>query len=149
MAGVSLFLEPAFLFFLALWTKRQAHFVREEKRPAGRPTRAKPRACVYRSLSVLARTQTCRAETSEKQRRMLAVHKMSEPAVGIIRDSYRESNLSPGAGACFAADDTSGSTRPCDWLQADRQAAKSTATLSGPYFSTMCTVYMPVSVCFF
>lgn len=114
----------------------------------GRPTRAKPCACVYRSLSVLARSQTCRAETSEKQRRMLAVHKMSEPAVGIIRDSYRESNLSPGAGACCAADDTSGSTRPCDRLQADRQAAKSTAALSGPYFSTMCTVYMPVSVCF-
>lgn len=66
-----------------------------------------------------------------------------------IRDSYRESNLSPGAGACFAADDTSGSTRPCGWLQADRQAAKSTATLSGRYFSTICTVYMPVSVCFF
>lgn len=95
-----------FCFFLCFGQNDKRIFVREEKRPVGRPTRAKSCACVYGSRSVLARTQTCRAETSEKQRRMLAVHKMSEPAVGIIRDSYRESNLSPGAAACFAADDT-------------------------------------------
>lgn len=106
MAGVSVFGAGFFCFFLCFGQNDKRIFVREEKRPVGRPTRAKSCACVYRSRSVLARTQTCRAETSEKQRRMLAVHKMSEPAVGIIRDSYRESNLSPGAAACFAADDT-------------------------------------------
>lgn len=34
---------------------------------------------------------------------MLAVRKMSETTVGIIRDSYRENNLSAGAGARFTA----------------------------------------------
>lgn len=101
--------SPLFVFFVFFSCLGQSdkHILSERRKgPVGRPARAKPCACVYRSCSVLARTQTCRAETSEKQRRMLAVHEMSEPAVGIIRDSYRESNLSPGAGACFAADDT-------------------------------------------
>lgn len=47
----------------------------------------------------------------KKQRRMSVVRKMSETTVGIIRDSYRESNLSAGAGARFTAADTQGSTR--------------------------------------
>lgn len=50
---------------------------------------------------------------------MFVGHKMSGTAAGIMGDSYRGSNLSPGAKkACFETDDTFASKRPHNNLQA-------------------------------
>lgn len=105
MAGVSVFGAGFFVFSCAL-DKTTSAFLSERRKGQWDAQREPNRVRVFTGRVPSWHELKLVAETSEKQRRMLAVHKMSEPAVGIIRDSYRESNLSPGAAACFAADDT-------------------------------------------
>lgn len=159
-------LEPGFFLCVCVWVvfsrvldKTTSKFFREEKRPVGRPTGAKLCACVCRSLSVLAGTQTCRAETwknnsgcwpsAKCQRRLwelleIRIERATFPRVQELvsqqptrRDQQGHATSCRQTGKLLKLRQHFPLQRP-SWQNPARC-----------YFPTICTVYMLLLGCFF